>query len=553
MLVREYLAGRGEWPGDTPEEQAVRPQDGDYVARIHQRVKGLLRQENPLKILAVFERKGIPVSLWPQYQYPRRHSFQTLINDLMTLGLLEKTGMVDEPEERGAGAIGSAEHDGLQGFSLRTWVRLAPGAEGRVEWADPKGYVRPTGRELATEVVPVAPPKPAARRQRRPASEREPAAALEEAPLVAVVRQLESRRATLQERLVAVSRQATQQSTFEAYNEHVADFLSDVRAVYPTEQFPEAQDGLNLMRNCVTLLAAEELPARRLGALENCRSSARVMSEALARPLEMPPAPAPTPAAAPTRRRRERPSPQTTPTPITTAPTLQLPETWSNRSAPRLIRHLEALSRLTPGLMMPEVQRIKEAAEGWRVMAEDAQAEEEGKDYPNEDRIDRLTAQQALLEQLRDALAVEEVEPGEQLDLEDAIDVLREVEGPAEPPATPPPPERVTRPRQRGRASGVPTQPTVPSLALPQQFSARAAERLLTHLAALALFEKRDTVSGEIAYPQVVLDELARLQQGVAEWRNVERLEERIAVLDELEQALADHDLDTAIGGLANL
>jgi hypothetical protein len=75
-----------------------------------------------------------------KYQWPRRHSFNARINDLLTLGLLVKTGEAApervEPRERGAGRLGTAG-----GFSKKLWVRLAPQADTRPEWADLMGYI----------------------------------------------------------------------------------------------------------------------------------------------------------------------------------------------------------------------------------------------------------------------------------------------------------------------------------------------------------------------------------------------------------------------------
>lgn len=99
-LIKEYLGGRppprlnpdssGEWDGDTPEQMQARRSEGDYVARMHQRIKSLLRREAA------------------GYQWPRRHSFQALVNHLITLGLLENTGRREEPQKRGAGQLGIA-------------------------------------------------------------------------------------------------------------------------------------------------------------------------------------------------------------------------------------------------------------------------------------------------------------------------------------------------------------------------------------------------------------------------------------------------------------
>ena len=71
-LVRQYLAGQAEWPGDTPGEPERRVSAGDCVARIHQRIKGFVK--------ATAKPKG------GSYQWPRRHSFSALIHHLITLG-----------------------------------------------------------------------------------------------------------------------------------------------------------------------------------------------------------------------------------------------------------------------------------------------------------------------------------------------------------------------------------------------------------------------------------------------------------------------------------
>ena len=117
-LVRDYLSGRGPFANASPDVLAERLSQGDYGARIHQHVKQYIKQMD-----------------W-KYQWPRRHSFGALLDKLLTLGLLVKTGRQEEPQERGAGQLGSA-----RGFSLRTYVRLAPGAETRAEWADPIRYI----------------------------------------------------------------------------------------------------------------------------------------------------------------------------------------------------------------------------------------------------------------------------------------------------------------------------------------------------------------------------------------------------------------------------
>lgn len=404
-LLREYLAGRGQWPGDTPEEAADRPANGDFVARIHQRLKAYIR--------ATSRARRRP------YQWPRRHSFGALIQGLTTLGLVERTGRTTEPENRGAGRLGTA-----RGFSSRTWIRLTPGSQTRDEWADPIGYlsriypnIRPAERELPTAVS-VA--EPLAERRRR---HRAPAPASEvTTELTRSVESLERRRQTLVSRLLVASEGATRVDPFQVLERVTIEFLADVRTLYPTEQYPAADEAVSLLGNCIRIFEGErELTQRRVAALRNCQSSARLVAESLTQPLRVPEEPVPVPA-----RRRSRPAAApVAEEPASHVPTITLPETWTSRSAPRLIRHLEELAKLDPELVMPEVERLKEAAENWRVAAEDAQEEEEGKDSPDQDRIDRLTERQELLEQLRDALDVEEVEPGETLDLENAIDILR--------------------------------------------------------------------------------------------------------------------------------
>lgn len=126
-----------EFPGDTPGDQEERVTEGDYFSRMHRKVKARIRE------------------LSPEYQYPRSRSFYSLVNMLITLGLVEKSGRQEEAEERGAGALGV-----LGGFQLRTWVRLTPGSLTRIEWADPVGHVArlyPNVRK-AGQPLPGAPP-----------------------------------------------------------------------------------------------------------------------------------------------------------------------------------------------------------------------------------------------------------------------------------------------------------------------------------------------------------------------------------------------------------
>jgi hypothetical protein len=82
-LIRDYLLGEVAFPDDQPGDAGARALEGDYIARIHQRIKLRIREIDP------------------GYQYPRKHSFLSLVNALMRLGLVERTGRREEPEERG--------------------------------------------------------------------------------------------------------------------------------------------------------------------------------------------------------------------------------------------------------------------------------------------------------------------------------------------------------------------------------------------------------------------------------------------------------------------
>lgn len=81
MLILEYLSGIVEFPDDPPEQRAVRPTEGDYISRMHRRVKARFRE------------------LAPDYQWPRAHSFKSLVLMLERLGLVERTGVTEPSEE----------------------------------------------------------------------------------------------------------------------------------------------------------------------------------------------------------------------------------------------------------------------------------------------------------------------------------------------------------------------------------------------------------------------------------------------------------------------
>ena len=104
QLVRSYLIG-SEFPDPdadvAPEESRplfrIDPEDGDCVGRMHRSIKLFIRASKP------------------RYQYPHRHSFNTLIDHLVTLQLLEKTYRREPPQLRGASsARGTGEGQALE-------------------------------------------------------------------------------------------------------------------------------------------------------------------------------------------------------------------------------------------------------------------------------------------------------------------------------------------------------------------------------------------------------------------------------------------------------
>ncbi len=142
LLIRAYLGGLEDFPGDEAGEARLRASERDYTARMHRRIKDRIKQ--------------IQIG----YQYPRRGSFTTLVNHLKKLRLVEETERQEDPQERGAGVLGVPG-----GFMPRTWVRLTPGSLSRPEWADPIGHIAlvyPNIRGPARE-FPQAPRPPAPR------------------------------------------------------------------------------------------------------------------------------------------------------------------------------------------------------------------------------------------------------------------------------------------------------------------------------------------------------------------------------------------------------
>ena len=278
-LIRDYLTGQGVFADDPPEELAQRLVDGAYVGQIHQRVKQYIRETRR------------------QYQWPRRHSFHARINDLLMLGLLVETGRREEPQQRGAGRLGSA-----MGFSERVWVRMAPGAEARPEWADPLGYliilkqsqdpssyhnIRTPGRVLSA-VAPVTQASPVSQavtlvettpvRQRRTSAQ---AVTLVETP--ERLADLEEERQALQADAESVSANGRTVQDFEGLRRAVQEFnTAAIRALGGTP-FPDLAGALEILQGCNVVLRAERQMTQQRGqAIEHCRAGARLVAEALA-------------------------------------------------------------------------------------------------------------------------------------------------------------------------------------------------------------------------------------------------------------------------------
>ena len=397
-LIRDYLAGHGEWDGDTPEEAAQRPELGDYVARIHQRVKAYIK--------AATKARG------RYYQWPRRHSFGALVQHLITLGLLERTGATGEPEHRGAGQLGTAS-----GFSSKSWVRLTAGSLARDEWADPVGYlarVYPSMRRIAQPLPTATIPVGQASEPQRPV---QPLAPLdrERERVQRQVEQFERRRTTLVSRLERSSGRVSRVMAFQALYGETELFLSDLAKLYSSPPFREASDTMDLLRRCIAELEQEqELPQLRDRAIESCQNTVRLLAEVLSLPLSMP-------SAAPASRRRksarrvEEPPVPSLPGPL--VPHLDMPETFTTRSAPRIIRHLELLSGFEQEQTEDEMLAMAKVVGEWGEAVEESLANEESRDSPRDDRIAALEDRIELLGQLESAL--EDLEP------ETAIDVLQ--------------------------------------------------------------------------------------------------------------------------------
>ena len=257
QLIREYLLKLGA--------------EGDYISSIHQAVKAMLRERAP------------------RYHWPRRHSFQALVGRLLWIGLLEKTGQQEDPEDRGAGVMGPE-----RGWRHRVWVRLAPQREDDAAWRNPMGTGTPPRPELVEG-------------RRRPRAR--PAAPPEEAAQDHATRaaRLDRERQALVQRLVAASEGAGRVEDFQALHQAARRFLGSVNAVYDADRFPEAAEAMEQLANCIRVFEQERaLTQRRVQALRNCQNWARLLAEALSGALAVPRA-----ASARPPRARRAPEPET--------------------------------------------------------------------------------------------------------------------------------------------------------------------------------------------------------------------------------------------------
>lgn len=301
MLIRDYLAGQGVFADDPPEELAQRRAEGAYVAQIHQRIKQYIRESHP------------------KYQWPRRHSFHARINDLLMLGLLVETGRREEPQQRGAGRLRAAA-----GFSQRVWVRLAPEAATRAEWADPLGYlvllkqredpssyqnIRTSEQLLAMMSPPVTQPvmqrRPAARPLAQPVTTVSLPVTVTVPPVTQPVgeaperlTELEEERQALHEAAETLLLTGISPNAFARLVRHGREFNTRATRAYGRTPFPDLAQALDLLQSCVAGLAAEgQLSQQRAQALNFCRNAARLVAEAVSRPLVAPAAPRPAPPA----------------------------------------------------------------------------------------------------------------------------------------------------------------------------------------------------------------------------------------------------------------
>lgn len=408
------------FPDGNGEPRTINPAEGDYVARIHQALK--------LRI----------AELRPGYQYPRRHSFQTRIEELITLGLLERTGRKEPPQERGAGVLGTAG-----GFQERTWVRIVSAQEASDLWNDPMKAIleryglerpaifkrpkRPRARLKRVEAPPEEALRPDGRRRPRRRAVVEEATEVVSEALEETHTQLDLRRQGLLDQATSAARSGEALEIFQSLERDLAEFLDRVRPYYRVHPLSDAITDLGTLTGCIQSFSTARTRNQIQRALSACRSGSEVIAIDLSTPLPLPdrtPEEAPGPVVERARRRPPRaPRPAVevalpAAPPSGEIPAFTLAERPNRQSLQRLFDHLSKLSELgeeieEEGAVAAELQRLSEAFEGWQTLFEDVISEEEDKDDPNEDRLDRLRELADTLTEISGAL--------EELDLSAAV------------------------------------------------------------------------------------------------------------------------------------
>ncbi len=403
----DYATGRPDRPDDPdgPDEQAAtRFAQGDYVSRMHKRIKWRIRQMDA-------ERKKEKPYGWRPYQYPRHHSFQSFLNNLVLLGLVEKTSR-REPGVRAT----------VPGFEERHWYRLTQGSADRPEWLDPMLYIALRFYPgIRKGIVPgMTPPR------RRPPSRvtrtGEPKRRVMLTPpgpgqdqLTAL--QTRQQRLAQQAQLLQDSSQprVVQLPMFQRLLADGRAFLRDLDAFDPQHPLIDLADALNTLEACGAALADQRaMTTERATALRSCQNAARLVGEALEPTLKMPKARR----AAPARRGRRR--GVTVQTQVAPAPTRTVIPNFTLAVAPtkagvgKLQAQLERLKDLNGGsglvdedgdpLIRAELDRLAEALDEWKTVVDDMVDKENDRDNPNDTRLDalgdRLTAIEATVADL---------------------------------------------------------------------------------------------------------------------------------------------------------
>lgn len=192
-----------------------------------------------------------------RYQYPRHHSFQTLMNNLVLLGLVEKTGR-REPGVRAA----------VPTFQERHYHRLAPGAGARPEWLDPMAFIalHYPGIRMGISPLPSATPEGIVQRApRRPTDEPPRTITLPEKPSDTGAPQADLREqlAAVQERKTrladqaGVAQSATLLKAFQQLQRDAMAFQRDVTAFDAQPPLIDVADALDVLQGCVAQLGAD--------------------------------------------------------------------------------------------------------------------------------------------------------------------------------------------------------------------------------------------------------------------------------------------------------